>query len=259
MLLVVALAVITLISFLDDDITIGGIKVKKSPIAKTLREKYLTTEEKQKAEEIRQEALVQKARPQENPIDTAPQVFLFIGDSMTQNLSIRAAAYAKQNGHKIHTINWDSSGTRIWAQSDELDNFIEKYHPTFIFISLGSNELYIRNLDPYREYVRTILKKIGDIPYVWIGPPNWKKDEGINDMLLEETAPGTFFRSEGIQLARKSDQIHPTRDAAVIWFDSVARWIPKSAHPIRLTIPSDSITKSTKLKDTNIVYLKAKH
>lgn len=257
-MLVLALVIITVVSFAGD-IYLFGIKVKKSPVADLLSKEYLTTAEKRQAEKVKEAELEQKAKPQENPVDTAPQVLLFIGDSMTQNLAVRASAYARQNGHRIHTVNWDSSGTRIWAQSDTLDVFIRRFQPTFIFISLGSNELYIKNLDKYRGYVHTILSKIGDIPYVWIGPPNWKPDEGINDMLQDETAPGTFFRSEGITLARKRDQIHPTRDAAAIWFDSVARWMPKSAHPIRLETPSDSITKSTKLSHTNIVYLKAQH
>lgn len=258
MLLVVALLIITVISFVDD-ISIFGVKIKKSPIAEKLTTQYLTAEEIKEVEEKKQVELEQKAKPQENPVDTTPQVMLFIGDSMTQNLAIRASAYARQNGHTIHTINWDSSGTRIWSQCDTLDNYIKRFKPTIIFVSLGSNELYVRNLDPFREYVKTILAKIDTIPYVWIGPPNWKPDEGINDMLMDETAPGTFFRSEGIELARKKDKIHPTRDAAAVWFDSIARWMPKSAHPIRLQTPSDSITATTKLSHTNIIYLKAKH
>lgn len=259
MLLVLALLTITIISFLEKDINILGVKIKKSPIAEKLTTRYLSSEEKKAVEVAKLAELEEKVKPQENPIDTSSQVFLFIGDSMTQNLALRASAYARQNGHKIHTVNWDSSGTRIWAQSDTLDGYIERFKPTFIFISLGSNELYIRNLDPYREHVKTILSKIGDIPYVWIGPPNWKPDEGINDMLMDETAPGTFFLSEGIELARKRDKIHPTREASALWFDSVARWIPKSAHPIRLETPSDSITSSSRLSHTNIIYLKAKH
>lgn len=258
MLLVLALLVFVIISFADD-ISLFGIRVKKSPIADNLTTSYLTTQEKKVIQEKKQLALEEKEKPQENPVDTTPQVFLFFGDSMTQNLALRASAYARQNGHRIHTVNWDSSGTRIWSQCDTLDNYIKRFNPTFIFISLGSNELYIRNLDRYRAYVRAILAKIGDIPYVWIGPPNWKPDEGINDMLAEETRPGSFFRSEGIKLARKRDQIHPTRDAAAIWFDSIARWIPGSSHPIRMEIPSDSITATSKLSHTNIIYLKAQH
>ena len=253
-----ALLLITVISFAGD-ISIFGIKVKKAPIAEKLTEKYLTTEEKAAQDSIRSRILEEKSKPQENPVDTAPQAFLIFGDSMTQNLALRLAAYARQNGHTIHTVHWDSSGTRIWSQCDTLDNLIARYHPSFIFVSLGSNELYIRHLDKYREYVRTILAKIDTIPYVWIGPPNWKPDEGIGDMLREETAPGCYFSSAGIELPRKRDQIHPTRDGAAIWFDSIARWIPKSAHPIRLLTPADSIVASTKLKHTNIVYLKALH
>ena len=258
LLLVCGLIVIAGISFLDD-ISFFGVKIKKSPIAERLTRQYLTSEEKLEAEIAKNQERNLKIKAQENPVDTTPQILLFIGDSMTQNLARRAAAYARQNGHEIHTVNWDSSGTRIWSNSDTLDYYISKFHPTYIFVSLGSNEMYVRNVDPYREHVRKILNKIGNIPYVWIGPPNVEPDKGFNDMLVDETAPGTFFRSEGIKMERQRDKIHPTKEAAAIWFDSIARWIGKSAHPIRLNIPSDSISNSTLLKHTNIIYLKAKH
>ncbi len=255
-LLAIALVIVCAISFADD-IYIFGFKLKKAPIASALTSEYLTQEEKQKEQQEAKILLEEQAKPQENPVDSTPQSILIFGDSMTQNLALRLSAYAKQNGHQVHSINWDSSGTRIWAQTDTLYRYIREFKPSFIFVALGSNELYIRNLDKYKEYVETILKKIGDIPYVWIGPPNWKPDEGINDMLQATTAPGTYFRSEGIKLDRKKDQIHPTRDAAAIWFDSIARWMPHSAHPIKLDFPADSI--HAKLSDTNIIYLKAKH
>lgn len=258
LLLALGLTLFTVISFADD-LEFFGIRVKKAPIAEKLIGEYLSTEEIKLQKEALEQELAEKAKPQENPVDSAPQVFLIFGDSMTQNLSLRLAAYARQNGHKIHAVNWDSSGTRIWAQCDTLDQLIRRFNPTFIFVSLGSNELYIKHLDNYRGYVRSILSKIDTIPYIWIGPPNWKPDEGINDMIQEETAPGSFFLSAGIELPRKSDQIHPTREGAATWVDSIVRWIPKSAHPIVMDFPSDSIASSTRLRHTNIYYLKAVH
>lgn len=258
LILSVALLIIAFISFIDD-VSFFGMKIKKSPIAEKLTNQYLSTEEKEKIEKNKKAELAAKAKPQVNPVDTNPQVFLFFGDSMTENLAVRGAAYAKQNGHKIYTVNWDSSGTRIWSQCDTLDQYIKKYEPTFIFISLGSNELYIRDVGPYREYVQTIIKKIGNIPYIWIGPPNWKPDQGINDMLMDENKPGTFFLTNGMELPRRKDNIHPTREGGAMWFDSIVRWMPKSAHPIRMKVPVDSISESVKLSDTNIIYLKAQH
>lgn len=166
---------------------------------------------------------------------------------------MRLAQYAKQNGHTIHSVNWDSSNTKIWAEHDTLAYYIEKYHPTQIFISLGSNELYYKDPESRAPYVKKILEVIDTIPYVWIGPPNWKEDTGINDMLQRICKKRSFFRSAGMQFKRKKDNIHPTRESSAMWVDSIMRWLPESSHPFMADMPSDSIGKS----NPNIVFLKA--
>ena len=44
--------------------------------------------------------------------DSLPQNLFIFGDSMTFNLALRLAQYARQNGHVIHSVNWDSSNTK---------------------------------------------------------------------------------------------------------------------------------------------------
>ncbi|MDE6295596.1 MAG: hypothetical protein K2M03_05975, partial [Muribaculaceae bacterium] len=187
--------------------------------------------------------------------DSTAQSILLIGDSMTLNLAYRLTQYAKHNGHTFHSVNWDSSNTKIWAESDTLQHFINQYGATYIFISLGSNELYLTKPEGHRKYVEAILSKIGDRPYVWIGPPNWKEDAGINDMIESACIPGGFFRSAGMSFERKKDKIHPTRKASALWIDSIARWMPRSAHPILMEIPSDSIGNV----NPNVTFLKARN
>ncbi|MCM1440295.1 MAG: hypothetical protein NC131_13995 [Roseburia sp.] len=185
--------------------------------------------------------------------DSLPQSIFIFGDSMTYNLALRLAQYAAANGHQIHSVNWDSSNTKIWAEHDTLKNYIEKFRPTQIFISLGSNELYYKNPSSREQYIKKILEVIDTIPYVWIGPPNWKEDTGMNDLLEKSCKPKSFFRSEGMTFERKADKVHPTRKSSALWVDSVMRWLPKSSHPIVMNIPPDSIKKS----NPNIVFLKA--
>lgn len=257
LLLAVSLALITIVAFMDD-MSFFGVNVKKAPIVEKLTKPYLTTEEQQEIKAIEKAQAEVKAKPQDNPIDTVPKDFLVFGDSMSQNIAIRLAAYAKQNGHTIHTVNWDSSGTRIWSKTDTLDYYIKKYQPTFIFISLGGNESGAHNPSAFKPNVEKILAKIGDIPFVWIGPPMLQEEHGFNDMLMETLPAGTFFRSDGLTLARRKDKIHPTVDAAAFQIDSVARWIKTSAHPIRMDMPADSVA-NTKIADTNITYLKPMH
>ena len=91
-----------------------------------------------------------------------------------------------------------------------------------------------------------MLSQIGDIPYVWIGPPNWKSDTGINRLIASKTKPGSFFMSDGMHFDRAKDGAHPTRRSAELWMDSVARWITlHSAHPIKLDKPAPGTARAT--------------
>ncbi|MCH5224271.1 MAG: hypothetical protein J1E82_09540 [Muribaculaceae bacterium] len=54
---------------------------------------------------------------------------------------------------------------------------------------------------------------------------------------------GTFFRTEGMDLKRGPDHIHPVQSAADLWVDSIMRWMPSSAHPILSAYP-DSVGKN---------------
>ena len=245
-LLAISLIVILVIAF-SDDIHIGNYTVKKAPIADLL----LKEGNAEYADSLATDSL--RTVEEEHKVDSVPQSIFIFGDSMTFNLALRLAQYAKQNGHTIHSVNWDSSNTKIWADHDTLAYFLKLYKPTQIFISLGSNELYLKNPDVRRPEVKKILSVIDTIPYVWIGPPNWTEDSGINDMIASECKPGSFFRSAGMEFKRKADKVHPTRESSADWMDSIMRWIPQSSHPFVVDIPSDSIGKS----NPNMVFLKA--
>lgn len=247
LLLLVALGVFVAYSFCDD-ISINGYMVKKAPF----KEALFSECEDSLAIKANPDSVL-NATPVKTEVDSLPQVIFIFGDSMTYNLSLRLAQYAKQNGHEIHSVNWDSSNTRIWANHDTLAYYIDKFHPTQIFISLGSNELYLKKPESRKDDILKILQVIDTIPYVWIGPPNWKKDTGMNDVIESVCRPGSFFRSEGMDFERKKDHVHPTRKSSAIWVDSIMRWIPKSAHPFVVDAPSDSIGKC----NPNIVFLKA--
>lgn len=190
------------------------------------------------------------------PTDTASQNILIIGDSMLEGLNPRLAAYAKANGHKLNSVIWYSSSTEYWGTCDTLKVFLKRFNPSFIFISLGGNELFVRNIKEKREgYLRNFLKQIGDIPYLWIGPPNWKADTGINDLIKENVPEGCFFLSNGMHFERQKDGAHPTHKSAALWLDSVARWMPDhAAHPIRFNRPADSI----KARPAHVVVLQPK-
>lgn len=255
LLLVLALVVIVGLAFLPNDVSIGQYTMKKAPLREALlKEQSLlsdSVETAADAADINEPELLVKTQE----TDSVPKSILIFGDSMTFNLALRLSSYAAQNGHTLHAVNWDSSNTKIWAESDTLLYYMKKFDVDFIFISLGSNELYFKKPESRLPYVKRILEMIGDTPYIWIGPPNWKEDCGINDMLQKACAQGSFFRSAGMQFKRKNDKIHPTREASALWIDSIMRWMPKSRHPILSDLPADSLSKVK----TNIIFLKARN
>lgn len=191
------------------------------------------------------------------PVDTASQNILIIGDSMLEGLNPRLAEYAKANGHTLNSVIWYSSSSEYWGTCDTLKVFLRKFKPSFIFISLGGNELFVKDIKEQRDkYVKHFLAQIGDIPYVWIGPPNWKPDTGINDLIAANVPEGQFFLSNGMHFDRAKDGAHPTHASAAKWMDSIARWMPKhAAHPIKMNRPADSI----KARPASVTVLQPKH
>ncbi len=238
--------IIFLVIAFSEDIILGNWSLRKAPF----KDHILTSSDIAK-EEV--DSLVEIQSFETAKTDSVAKSILIFGDSMTFNLALRLAQYAKQNGHSIHTVNWDSSNTKIWADCDTLTHFIKKYDADYIFVSLGSNELYFKNPESRLPYIKKILTMIGDLPYVWIGPPNLEKNSELNNLLERTCRPGSFFRTDGMELARKKDHIHPTREASAIWVDSIMRWMPRSSHPILVDFPSDSIGKV----NANVVFLKA--
>lgn len=247
LLLVAAFVIIFTLSCFDNPPKIFGYSPKPSGMADLILRDNATEEAAAPADNPAAEAA--GTEPDTVATDTATQTILFIGDSMLDGLSPRLAAYASASGHKLYSVTWYSSSTKVWAESGKLEDYISRLKPTFIFICLGSNELNIKDIkSKRRECVNRILAGIGTIPYLWIGPPNWKKDTGINELIAESTARGGYFKSDGMHFERRKDGAHPTAASAIVWMDSVVRWMPAhSFHPIRLDKPEKSTGRPTRL------------
>ncbi len=187
-------------------------------------------------------------KPDTIVLDTATQRILFIGDSMLEGLSRRLCDYVLANGHTQTSVIWYSSTSQYWAESDTLEYFIRKTTPTFIIVCLGSNELFVRDLSERDVWLNKLIKKIGNIPFVWVSPPNWREDTGINEIIIKNVGKQRYFDSRKLTLKRGRDKIHPTFKAAETWMDSIAVWImEKSVHPIRLNIPKEKRKRDYKL------------
>ena len=232
-----------------DSIKLGNLELKSSGMIDRLTR---VPEGMETATEEVVEDMVKALADAPKTIDETPQTILFIGDSMLEGLYPRLAAYAVENGHTLYSVIWYSSTSEVWGNSTKLAEYVEKFKPTYIFVSLGANELFVKNIGEKRDkYVKNILSQIGDIPFVWIGPPNWKPDTGINDLVeknVKRCKNGSFFLSNGMQFDRAKDGAHPTRKSARAWMDSVARWMPaNAAHPIKMNLPTMETAKAKRV------------
>lgn len=178
--------------------------------------------------------------------DTIPCTMLMIGDSMVEGLSRRLGAYASYNGHKLYAVIWYGSTTEKWAESKRLSEYAGQYNPDYIIICLGGNELFVKDISTKRrKFVKEIISEASGVPYIWIGPPNWKKDTGINGLISSE-AGNKFFLSENLRFERASDGRHPTYESSCEWMDSVVAWMKRTMPHPKLDVPEKKTEKPYK-------------
>lgn len=234
----IPLIFIILYSFASGEIKIGPVVFQKADIAE-----YFLKEKKTSSDTLQVDSIVQSSHVTA-VVDTTAQRILLFGDSMVEGLSKRMRNYAAENGHELLNVIWYSSSTKIWAQHDTLNYYIRQFEPTYIMLCLGGNELSVRDLNKRDDYIQTIISEIGDRPFVWIGPPNWKEDTGINDLIKKNAGTGRYFPSKRLTFKRKEDGAHPTQASSAQWMDSVAVWMADSAaYRIRMAPPQNTEQK----------------
>jgi hypothetical protein len=234
---ILALALLGFIAFSQSDKLADTLGLKKGKFNETL----FAVDKKKDVKKVEDEQFAQDKKPKTNELDTTSKTILFIGDSMVECLFPRMSAYAKKNGHKFYAVIWYSATTEIYGTCTTLKERIDKFKPDYILFSLGGNELFIRDIKENRQkYVDEIIKQMGDIPYIWIGPPNWKPDTGINEMIESSVPEGCYYKSytPDQHYDRKKDGAHPNATSSVLWMDRICKWIMnKSAHRIKLEAP----------------------
>lgn len=169
------------------------------------------------------------------------QVVLLIGDSMADGMGARFNDYAVKNGFEFHSIVWYGSTTRDWAIASDLQYQIERVRPTYIIISLGTNDLGYKDYNRRTAAIQTILSRVGNIPYVWVGPLPWRKvkDRRIVNVIRDCTGEGKFFDSSSV-IASRADGVHPTRQGAAHWVDKIVEWMGEpelNDNPIEMDQP----------------------
>ncbi len=244
-MLIISFLLLSLYSFADYQIRVFNVNIEKTAINEVFQDtqKVIIVENKIQQNWTDSSKSEQETKPE---IDSSAQKILLIGDSMLEGLMLRLKNYTAFNHHQIKTVIWYSSSTKWFGSCDTLSYFIRKHKPSFVMFVVGANELFVRNiLERNQKYVEHILEQLDTTKYVWIGPPNWKDDTGINELIKRNVGEGQYYPSKNLTLARTKDGAHPTHKASAAWMDSVANWImTQSAYPILLNTP-DTIIKNS--------------
>jgi hypothetical protein len=239
--LLLVLGILIVYSYSDKGITLFGMVLKKPAV------KEFLTNNDHKSKQILQadtgatahgkllhnKAVTAKAIT--GIIDSSPQRILMVGESMIEGLMFPFMKYAKFNHHTLKAKIWYGSRLLDWGGSDTLKKLVQEFNPTFTIISIGSNELFVRNIEERDPYVKKIVEQMGDRKFIWVGPPNPKKDNGINDLIMQNTGADRFFVSKYMHFERRRDGVHPKPQQCYRWADSISEWImTKSRYPILL-------------------------
>lgn len=162
--------------------------------------------------------------PPEPPPGT---LVLHVGDSFAGSLGVPLAKRLKAAGLRSVLEYRTSSYIPTWASSPELTQYIARYSPDLVLITLGANEFELSAPETRARAVRRLVKQLEGRPCVWISPPRWKPDTGILGVIRENSKPCRFLDSDTIvrELARKPDKIHPSDAGREVWADAVYSWL----------------------------------
>ena len=158
------------------------------------------------------------------PISLQGKTFVIIGDSMAEGLAWFMREKIEKAGGKFFSDPYYSSTTVKWADEHRMTQMIQKYHPDIVWITLGSNEVIVPNVEGRASAVKQITEEIGDRPAYWIGPPSWKPDRGIVHVIEANFRPGYFYNSNDLKVPRNRDGAHPTRDGFHTWTELLWAW-----------------------------------
>ena len=252
LLITLTLVIFVGISF-SDDIKIGRHTLTKAYFPDTLLAENDLEDKDEDTLQIQPLDSIEMSQTVVEPLhpDTTIRSVLVFGDSMTHHLSMSIAKYGTKNNYHVTGVSWESSSIPGWAYSGKIKEYIKLSKPDFIIVSLGSNEMELKSFERRIPDIQNLVEQLDTIPYVWVGPPLWKEDKGVYSMLEKSLPAGRLFRTEGIDIERGPDHIHPTKRGADVWADTLMNWIGESYHPILHNRPDSGTTT----KGHKIIYL----
>jgi hypothetical protein len=156
-------------------------------------------------------------------------LILHIGDSFAGSLGLPLGKRFKAAGMRTVLEFETPSYIPTWASGKELPQYIVKYSPSLVIITLGANEVELTNPEQRAGAIQRLVGKLGGRPCVWVIPPLWKPDTGIFNVIRQNAAPCRILESDSIvtNLTRQRDKIHPNDPAREVWADAVLAWLAR--------------------------------
>jgi hypothetical protein len=148
---------------------------------------------------------------------------LHVGDSMVGgNWGLTKALDQRFTGEGAKFIRDYKVSESIvsYDKSPKLKDLLAKHHPDIVIITLGTNDVFVPYPASMAGNIRNIVGRIGARECYWMGPPTWKPDTGIVQVLRDNVAPCKFYDSSNLKLQRAGDGIHPTDRGGAEWASS---------------------------------------
>ena len=166
-------------------------------------------------------AAIESVAPAAPPL--TGKTVLHVGDSMVggtlgltraldQRFSAEGAKFIRDFKVSESIISYD--------HSPKLKSLLEKHRPDIVIITLGTNDVFVPYPASMVGNVQNIVKRVGSRECYWMGPPTWKPDTGIVQVLKDNVAPCKFFDGSGLKFQRGGDGIHPTDRGGADWATS---------------------------------------
>ncbi|MEL6178766.1 MAG: SGNH/GDSL hydrolase family protein [Myxococcota bacterium] len=168
-----------------------------------------------------------------SPPPWKPQKIMMIGDSMVWFLGEAIAPMMAADGHDFVHLHKASDSIRAWRyeSSVRIKKALRRYKPDVVIIVMGTNDYWYPRVERLLPTVRDTIASVGNRPCYWIGPPMWRPDTGIIDLLAHHSSPCQFFDSKPLTIGRKRDGIHPNEDGSLTWAKALYGWLRR--HPPR--------------------------
>jgi len=160
------------------------------------------------------------------PKDT---LVLQLGDSFAAALGVELGKRLKAAGVRSALEYKTASYIPNWSFGPEIPEYLGKYQPDLVLVTLGANELEIPKPEQRAGAIKHLVSVIGKRPCVWVAPPLWKPDTGLLHVIRENVAPCRYLDSNALvhDLPRGRDKIHPSAEGREIWAQTVFDWLVK--------------------------------